>query len=266
MIKRVEFFNKGQKLKGDIYFRKKAPLIIMCHGFTGNKENRLLRFLSAFLYKNGYSVFKFDFRGSGESEGEFTGVMEEVSDLKQAMKVARKYGHNIILLGYSLGAGVIALSRLKTKAVVMINPAFSAEFAAFSFLRRIIPLFWIQKIFRKIDIFADKTFENIEAVGRLASRSFRFRLSEESIDESRLLSVRMIRNIHSPLILIHGTKDKTVHVTGTRQAFNLAHNPKELFLIEGADHQIHGHKHKTIVAKKIFGFLNENGFKGIVKK
>jgi len=265
-VRKVEFLSGGQKIKGVLYLHKKAPLIIMCHGFTGNKDSKLFKFLSDFFYKNGYSVFRFDFRGSGESEGEFTGVNDEVDDLEQAYKFAKKYGRKIILLGHSLGGGIIALSKIKSKAVIMINPAFSAEFAAFSFLRRVIPFFWIQKIFKKIHIFTDRTFEEIEAVGRLASRSFRFRLGEEAIDEANILSVRAIKNVHSPLFLVHGTKDKTIHMTSTKQAYYLAHKPKEFFPIEGADHHLHYYKHKTIAAKKILSFLNENGLKGTAKK
>lgn len=264
--RKVEFLSEGQKIKGVLYLHKKSPLIIICHGFTGNKDTRIMRFLSGFLYKNGYSVLKFDFRGSGESEGEFTGVKDEVDDLKQAYRLARKYSKKIILLGHSLGGGIIALSKIKPRAVIMINPAFSAEFVAFSFLRRAIPFFWIQKVFRKIHIFTDRTFEEIEAVGRLASRSFRFRLGEEAIDEANILSVRTIANVHSPLFLIHGTKDKTIHMGSTKQAYYLAHKPKEICFIEGADHNFHNYKHKIIAVKKILSFLNENGLKGTAKK
>ena len=88
-VKRVEFLNREQNIRGVLYLHKKAPLIVLCHGFTSDKDVKLLVFLSKFLYNNGYSVFRFDFRGSGESGGEFTGIDAEISDLKQVMKFVK---------------------------------------------------------------------------------------------------------------------------------------------------------------------------------
>ena len=124
----------------------------------------------------------------------------------------------------------------------------------------------IHRLFKKIDSIADKTFASLEATGRLMKSKFRFKLGEEALDESKRLSVRIIRNVHAPLFLLQSTNDNLVHVKGTEQAFRLAHKPKELFLLEGANHTISSYKHKTIVARKILGWLTENGFKGTSKK
>lgn len=262
-IKRVEFYNKGQKLKGVLYLRKKAPLVLMAHGFAGSKDTKLMIFLSKFLYKNGYSALRFDFRGSGESEGEFRNLFEEASDLKKAYSFSRKYSRKIILYGHSLGASVINLSKLKSKAVIFLNPTFSTELVAFSFLRRLLPFFWIHRLFRKIDLFADKRFENLETSGVMTKDAFRFRITEEDFfEESRILKVSLVRNIHSPILFIHGTKDKVMHIAATRHAYLLAHRPKEMVLIKEGDHWLGKFSHKLQAGKKILGFLNENGLKG----
>ena len=112
MIKRVEVLNKGQKMKGVLYLRRKAPLIIMCHGFTGHKNLKFFVLASQMLYKEGYSVLRFDFRGSGESEGNFISIKEEISDFAKIVKFARHYSRKLIFLGHCMGGTIIVLSKI----------------------------------------------------------------------------------------------------------------------------------------------------------
>ena len=53
--------------------RRYTPLIICCHGFTGDKvgANQLTLNLAKKLAQAGYNALRFDFLGSGDSEGEF---------------------------------------------------------------------------------------------------------------------------------------------------------------------------------------------------
>ena len=50
-----------------------TPLIVCCHGFTGDKigANQLTLNLAKELVKAGYGALRFDFLGSGDSEGKF---------------------------------------------------------------------------------------------------------------------------------------------------------------------------------------------------
>ena len=68
---------------------KKDKIVIMCHGIRGNKDEcGAFVNLSQKLLENGYSSFRFDFNGHGESEGkdmEMT-ITREINDLESTVK------------------------------------------------------------------------------------------------------------------------------------------------------------------------------------
>jgi len=254
MIKRVEFFNREQKIDGLLYLNNKAPLVIICHGFTVNKNNKFLAHIAKMLHKAGFSVLMFDFRGSGASEGEFTTLKEEVSDFKEAVKFAKKFSKKLIFLGHSLGATIVTLSRLQARGIILINPELSFELTTFNFMRKVIPQFFIRRAFKKIDNFAYKKFENLSVYGKFIAKNFRFMIGEEFLRECKMLRPAIIRNIRSPVLFIQSRKDKIVFPKGTRKAFELARKPKEFFLIEG-DHKVSKYAHKMTATKKILVWL-----------
>ena len=51
--------------------QKKYPLVIICHGFTGNKYSLLLKSLANDLEAAGIASIRFDFNGHGKSEATF---------------------------------------------------------------------------------------------------------------------------------------------------------------------------------------------------
>lgn len=124
------------KLYGISYLaesREKTPCLILGHGFTGNKNERLLVMISEKLLEAGISSVRFDYAGHGESEGipEEVTVAQEISDLKAIMKYVKDDEHidsgKIFLGGHSLG-GLIALitaSQLPDEVygLVLISPA-----------------------------------------------------------------------------------------------------------------------------------------------
>ncbi len=66
-----------------------APTVIFCHGFTGNRIEARRLFVRAArkMSREGIFSVRFDFRGPGESEGEFEKmtVSSETSDLNAVL-------------------------------------------------------------------------------------------------------------------------------------------------------------------------------------
>ncbi len=134
MERQVFFDNQGERLYGMLHSpedRKRFyPGIVMYHGFTGQKVEASRLFVTAAreFAERDLSVLRFDFRGSGDSEGEFSDVTldGEVSDAIAALQFLAEQpevdASAMGVLGLSLGGAVAAIaagrSRL-VKAVVL---------------------------------------------------------------------------------------------------------------------------------------------------
>lgn len=109
-----------------------TPLVIICHGFTGNCNTRLLTGIADDLQAQRIASLRFDFNGHGKSEGEFKDmtVLNEIADLKNVIEWAQKqpWVESISLLGHSQG-GVVAgmtageLGAEQIKSLVLMAPA-----------------------------------------------------------------------------------------------------------------------------------------------
>ncbi len=76
MEKQISFIVKGLKLYGMLHLpsgKGPFPALTMLHGFTGQRvePHRLFVKIARKLAPQGIAVLRFDFRGSGESEGDF---------------------------------------------------------------------------------------------------------------------------------------------------------------------------------------------------
>lgn len=96
-----------------LYSPKKnaRALIIVCHGFSGRKENS--GFFAPFaeeLNQEGYAALAFDFSGNGESEGNFADITlsRQIDDLKTIFyAMSNETNLPIVLLGRSFGASTV---------------------------------------------------------------------------------------------------------------------------------------------------------------
>jgi len=114
----VSFTSQGQMVAGMLHLpeRARAPGIIMCHGFTGHKAEAHRLFVNAArgFRDHGIAVLRFDFRGSGDSAGEFrdTTISAEIADAGAALDhlVSRPEvdAERVGVLGLSLGGCVAA--------------------------------------------------------------------------------------------------------------------------------------------------------------
>lgn len=118
--------NKGQKIFGVLHkpFTKsvaKYPAVLICHGFAGNKvgKHRIYVSLAEKLASAGIASLRIDFRGCGDSEGNFSEMTleGEVSDALCGLNFLESHpdldAARLGLVGCSFGAavGVIAASR-----------------------------------------------------------------------------------------------------------------------------------------------------------
>lgn len=111
---------------------EKCPVVILCHGFTGNMQGALFDTITDNLIKAGIGVVRFDFNGHGQSEGDFINmtVPNEIDDALAVIAYTRNLPQtaSISLLGHSQGGVVAAmtagrLGKNAIRSVVLMAPA-----------------------------------------------------------------------------------------------------------------------------------------------
>jgi len=115
---KVKFYSDGIELDGAFFTPEPEnasddmPIVIVCSGFTGLKNIHPERFARA-LTPRGFTIFGFDYRGFGASEGvrEKVLIEEQVRDIANAaqfaLKRARTEGRKLILAGWGMGGGLV---------------------------------------------------------------------------------------------------------------------------------------------------------------
>ena len=113
---------------------EKCPIVIICHGFGGNRNQGTTNSIAQQLPELGIATIRFDFNGHGESEGRFEDmtVLNEIDDAKRIYQYAASLPfvdtERIAILGASQG-GVVAsmtageLGSKKLAATVLMCPA-----------------------------------------------------------------------------------------------------------------------------------------------
>lgn len=122
-----EFLSAGERVAATLHLpdATPAPGVVMCHGFTGHRIEAHFLFVKAAraLCDAGLAVLRFDFRGSGESAGEFRDmtISGEIADALAALEFMRSEpgvdADRIALIGLSLGGLVAACAAARDGGV-----------------------------------------------------------------------------------------------------------------------------------------------------
>jgi len=109
----------------EIVHHRKVPLIVLLHGFVGSKvgEHRLFVKAARYYTEKGYAVFRFDFSGCGESDGDYADVTvtKQLSEVQTVLNYVSMLpeidANNIMLIGHSLGGAVASLTAAKDRRI-----------------------------------------------------------------------------------------------------------------------------------------------------
>jgi alpha/beta superfamily hydrolase len=135
---RVTFSSGGLVLEGIVAVPKgdgPFPAVVVCHPhllYGGSMDNNVVCSLAGTLPQASLVSFRFNFRGVGESQGEFGQAIGEQADVKAAISFLITLGEvdskRIGLAGYSAGAafGVpVGASDARIKALAAVSPPLS---------------------------------------------------------------------------------------------------------------------------------------------
>lgn len=216
----------------------KYPLVIICHGFTANKEHLLLTSLANDLEARGIASIRFDFNGHGESEGDFQAmtVLNEIEDAKKVYDYASKLPNvtSISIAGHSQG-GVVAsmvageLGTKKIEAVVLMAPA--AVLRDDSIRGN---LFGV-----KYDSLNPP--EYVEIFTPHGS----YKVGRNYITTAQTLPIyETAEKFTGPALIIHGTGDVVVPYTYSL-SYKKVYKRGEVELLDGADHSFHNEEQRV---------------------
>lgn len=205
---------------------RKLPCLILGHGFTGNRNERMLVDISRKLAEGGIASIRFDYNGHGESEGapENVTVAGELSDLRAVLDYARKSecvdASHIFAGGHSVG-GLVPIYLYEQvpeqiEGLVLISPALSLyhEFVEELTGDRLVSMMNGEPV----------DFGN-------------FRVGRKIIDECSMLNpFETAASMQPEALLIHGKCDRNTPAFNSVLLKKLWGEHAKLCLIEGADH------------------------------
>lgn len=235
----VQFENEGMNLFGMMHIpegKGPRPCVVLLHGYTWNRigEHCILVKAAREIARNGTVAFRFDFRGSGESEGDFkdVSVETEISDALKALELVRGMDEvdetRVALLGHSLGGCVAACiaAEAGVASLVLWAPTAFADFLVERGGETVKdPYIWLPENYR----------EAVEKKGYVDMGGFRRgKAFFESIRYFDPLTA--IGEYDGPVLFLHGSEDQTVSLVNSQLLHENAAGTKMLVVVDGADH------------------------------
>ncbi len=252
MEKPITFTNEGQQLIGILHTPddKQTHLgVLLLHGCTGSKSEGHWLFvkLARSLCEAGFSVLRFDFRNSCDSEGTFEQMTlsGEISDGLKALDVLSEQTaidpERIGILGLSLGGCVAACVTGRSKNVkstVLWAPVGKPDED-------------VQKI---ID-------ERYVTINEFPIEQGGFRFGHAFYEElPKIHPQREILSTQGPVLVVCGSKDKSVSPLRSEEYQEILEDhgiPCERILIEGADHTFTQSAHERMAIEETVRWFGE---------
>ncbi len=179
---------------------KPRAVLLFAHGNAGHVASRAtwLQYLQS---KANVSVFIFDYRGYGRSEGTPTieGALQDATAARLKLcELAKVKESEILLMGESLGGAIVI------------------QLAATSPPKGLI----LQSTFSSLREVADVHYPKLSWL----------------VQRDRLDSTAEIARYHGPLLQSHGNEDRTIPFSSGEKLFRAANEPKQFVVIGNADH------------------------------
>ena len=218
--KEVNFASKdGKKLNG-WFIPADGPkgVLLFCHGNAGNISHRMESI--RIFHEIGLSVFIFDYRGYGKSEGiaSENGTYLDAEAAWEYLIIQKHYdASQITVFGRSIGASIAAkIAAAKNPRALIVESSFTSITDLGAQLYPFLPV-------------------------RLLSR-FRYD------------TLKYIKEVRSPVLVIHSSEDEIIPFSHGEAIFKAANPPKEFLEIQGS-HNEGFWLSRTVYSKAIEKFI-----------
>ncbi|MBE0479945.1 MAG: alpha/beta fold hydrolase [Dehalococcoidia bacterium] len=223
----------GLRLAAQLY-RPEAPppwpAVCMCHGVpagrTPDPSDRGYPALAEKYAAGGFAVLIFNFRGAGESEGNFD-MLGWTRDLKAAVDYLHTRDDvdrtRLSLMGFSGGAvATVYCAANDRRIAAVVSCACPARFFDIEDFSRI-----------------EEFLEHCRRIGIIRDPGFPPSVEKWASDFDRLNALQWIDRIAPrPILIVHGDRDETVPPRHAWMLYEKAGEPKEIAIIDGAGHRL----------------------------
>ena len=246
----VEWKNAGKTIRGSLLVarRGKTPWFIFSHGFTGHRigPGYLFVRMSRDLAEAGFSSLRFDFSGSGESDGVFQEITIATmqSDILSAVRlVRRRFAPSaVILCGHSLGGMIASLSCADAKpdGLVLLSPVADPK----GIIRR-------RQVIMDAGPNARGYYEN--GPHEIATAFLDGLKSVDSV-------ASLIQGFHGRLLLVQGDADDSISVNESRTYVHAAMKKgieTAYHILKNADHNYSAVTHFTKICSTVTSWAKE---------
>ncbi len=229
-LKDFQVYSAGLKLAGKVlepedYSEQIAVLIL--HGIPRAKpepgDPGYLPFAHR-LCSLGFLTIFFNFRGTGESEGNFH-ILGWAEDLKAVINwLEQEYApRGIVLVGFSGGGSVAIYHTAQDPRInALVSISSPANFSALG-----------------VDRIPELLIKNFKEIGIIRQPDFPPDLSRWLKEFEEIAPIKWIDKVSPrPLLIIHGEKDELVPKNQAEVLFNKAKEPKELYWIKDGVHRL----------------------------
>ncbi len=212
---------------------------LFAHCFTCSMNYKAVVNVARALTNHGMGVFRFDFTGLGQSEGDFseTNFSSNVEDVaKAAGHMKAHYESPTILIGHSLGGTAMVQAARKidsSRAVATIGSPYSPE-----------------HVIQLLDRDVERIEKQGEAIVTIGGR--KFKLKKHFIDDLRQDNFREeIGKLGRALLIFHSPVDNVVGIDNAAEIFMAAKHPKSFISLDQAGHLLPDEKDSCYVGALI---------------
>lgn len=217
---RLRFMNPSDEKVIAVLHQPAKPThraVIVCHGFSGNKDKCYLKDICNALGSAGIAAARIDFSGNGESEGKFEDMTYQklTGDLRSLIDLLEQKGYTSIgLLGHSMGGSTALLAGAADRRVkAIVNIAGPSDPS-------------LERHKRFVSDYFEKVYGSRES-------SAKFLKSLEGVDV-----LGAVRSLNAPLLTIHGDDDQIVPIEEGEAINEAANEPKKMVVLMGKGHRL----------------------------
>ena len=230
----IHFDADGFKLTGTLHLPggRKPPVVIGCHGLFADRNSPKQVGLAKACNAHGLAYLRFDHRGCGESQGDFsqvTSLTARCHDLRQAVAAMQLHplvGELAALFGSSFGGTVVLAYAAQHEVPAVITYAAPLNSTA---IRR----------------------ANIrDNMGHRPQSS----LLTDALEFDIASNLERVSNI----LIVHSQNDETVPVDHALQIHARVAPPKRIKILEGGDHRMSDPQHQQQFETLFLDWLKNN--------